>query len=240
LANWPAARSHTLADLSRLPSAQQATPQEVPALLEREQLFSQGCGYVDIALDRRLAALAQRAGALCHVTSRGDRREAIFVDDTDRARLLAAVAQGMARFDAKVLAYCLMSNHDHCALHTRRGDLSALMRHLNGLYAQASTGGMARWATCFRAVPRPSWWSVRRSRCELSAEAGRGHGGGPPCSAATLCRARVDGGACQPVDCAGGAGAARAEPWLKAYGSQTAARRRAIRPTAPRPASSRA
>lgn len=31
-------------------------------------------------------------GALYHVTSRGDRREDIFVDDADRATLLAVVA----------------------------------------------------------------------------------------------------------------------------------------------------
>ena len=36
-------------------------------------------------------------GALYHVTSRGDRREDIFLDDMDRARLLAIVAQGIDR-----------------------------------------------------------------------------------------------------------------------------------------------
>ena len=49
-------------------------------------------------------------GAVYPVTSRGDRREPIFVDDTDRAGLLNVLAQGMQRFDAQVLAYCLMSN----------------------------------------------------------------------------------------------------------------------------------
>jgi len=76
-------------------------------------------------------------GALYHVTSRGDRREDIFADDTDRARLLAVVAQGLARFDAQLLSYCLMSNHYHFVLHTRQGRLSALMRHINGVYTQA-------------------------------------------------------------------------------------------------------
>jgi putative transposase len=76
-------------------------------------------------------------GALYHVTSRGDRREEIFVDDMDRARLLAVVAQGLARFDAQMLAYCLMSNHYHFVVHTRQGNLSALMRHVNGVYTQA-------------------------------------------------------------------------------------------------------
>ena len=76
-------------------------------------------------------------GAVYHVTLRGDRREPIFVDDTDRAGLLNVLAQGMQRFDAQVLAYCLMGNHYHFVLHTRRANLSLLMRHLNGVYTQA-------------------------------------------------------------------------------------------------------
>ena len=58
-------------------------------------------------------------GAVYLVTSRGDRREPIFVDDTDRAGLLNVLAQGMQRFNAQVLAYCLMGNHYHFVLHTR-------------------------------------------------------------------------------------------------------------------------
>ncbi len=74
--------------------------------------------------------------AIYHVTSRGDRREPIFVDDDDRERLLAVVAQAVERFDAQVLAYCLMGNHYHFVLHTRRANLSRLMRHVNGVYTQ--------------------------------------------------------------------------------------------------------
>jgi putative transposase len=75
--------------------------------------------------------------AVYHVTSRGDRREAIFVDDDDRDALLRVVAQGMERFSAQVLAYCLMGNHYHFVLHTRQANLSRLMRHINGVYTQA-------------------------------------------------------------------------------------------------------
>lgn len=75
-------------------------------------------------------------GAIYHVTSRGDRREAIFVDDEDRRALLAVVEQAMDRFDADILAYCLMGNHYHFVLHTRQANLSRLMRHLNGVYTQ--------------------------------------------------------------------------------------------------------
>jgi len=76
-------------------------------------------------------------GAVYHVTSRGDRREAIFVDDEDRHALLAIVAQALSRFDARMLAYCLIDNHYHFVLHTRQENLSLLMRHINGVYTQA-------------------------------------------------------------------------------------------------------
>ena len=42
----------------------------------------------------------------------------------------------MERFDAEVLAYCLMGNHYHLVLHTRQESLSRLMRHLNGVCTQ--------------------------------------------------------------------------------------------------------
>jgi putative transposase len=75
-------------------------------------------------------------GALYHVTSRGDRREPIFVDNFDRNALLDVLADGLARMDALVLAYCLMGNHYHLVVHTRQANLSRLMRHVNGVYTQ--------------------------------------------------------------------------------------------------------
>jgi putative transposase len=75
-------------------------------------------------------------GAVYHVTSRGDRREAIFVDDTDRAALLAVLGRAMDRFNAQVLAYCLMGNHYHLVLYTRKANLSLVMRQINGVYTQ--------------------------------------------------------------------------------------------------------
>ena len=76
-------------------------------------------------------------GAVYHVTSRGDRREPIFVDDEDRQGLLEVVAQALSRFDAEALSYCLMGNHYHFVLHTRQANLSLLMRHINGVYTQS-------------------------------------------------------------------------------------------------------
>jgi putative transposase len=76
-------------------------------------------------------------GAVYHVTSRGDRREAIYRDDVDRHNQLQLLAHAMGRFDAQALAYCQMGNHFHLVLHTRQANLSRLMRHLNGVYTQA-------------------------------------------------------------------------------------------------------
>ena len=91
----------------------------------------------------RAAAVADGArwGQVLHiayqVTSRGDRREPIHCDDDDRLAHLDAIAHAMDRFDAQVLAHCLMGNHYHLVLHTREANLSRLMRHVNGVYAQA-------------------------------------------------------------------------------------------------------
>ena len=75
-------------------------------------------------------------GAVYHVTSRGDRREAIFDDDEDRHAFLTVIAQAAERFDAAILAYCLMDNHYHLVIQTRRGNLSRFMQQLNGVYTQ--------------------------------------------------------------------------------------------------------
>lgn len=76
------------------------------------------------------------AGATYHVTTRGDRREPIYSDDTDRRAQLRVIAHAMDRFDAAVLAYCQMGNHFHLVLQTRQANLSRLMRHINGVYTQ--------------------------------------------------------------------------------------------------------
>lgn len=75
-------------------------------------------------------------GAIYHVTARGDRHEPIFEDDGDRQTLLRIVDDALHRFDATALAYCLMGNHYHFVLQTHRGNLSLLMRQINGVYTQ--------------------------------------------------------------------------------------------------------
>ena len=78
------------------------------------------------------------AGALYHVTSRGDRREAIYEDDADRERFLTVFAEVVRDFNWVCHAYCLMGNHYHLLIETPDANLSKGMRQLNGVYTQAS------------------------------------------------------------------------------------------------------
>jgi len=71
------------------------------------------------------------AGALYHITSRGDRREAIYEDDEDRETFLCVLAETVERFNWICHAYCLMGNHYHLVVETVEGKLSQGMRHLN-------------------------------------------------------------------------------------------------------------
>lgn len=75
-------------------------------------------------------------GAVYHITSRGDRREPMALDDVDRSAFIEVLAQALKRFDARAWAYCLMGDHYHLVLHTRQANLSRLMRHVNGVYTQ--------------------------------------------------------------------------------------------------------
>lgn len=72
------------------------------------------------------------------MTSRGDRREAIFEDDEDRVMFLSVLSEVVDRFDWLCHAYCLMTNHYHLVIETPHGNLSKGMRQLNGVYTQAS------------------------------------------------------------------------------------------------------
>ncbi len=77
-------------------------------------------------------------GALYHVTSRGDRREAIYEDDSDRTRFLEILGEVIRRFNWVCHSYCQMTNHYHVVIATPDGNLSKGMRQLNGVYTQTS------------------------------------------------------------------------------------------------------
>jgi REP element-mobilizing transposase RayT len=60
-------------------------------------------------------------GGLYHVTSRGDRREDIYLNDADRLRWLDLLGEVCVRHNWLCHAYCLMDNHFHIVIETRIG-----------------------------------------------------------------------------------------------------------------------
>lgn len=73
-------------------------------------------------------------GAYYHVTSRGNERKDIFKTQRDRERFLTYLQTATERYSAAVHVYCLMSNHYHLLLETPVGNLSQIMRHIDGAY----------------------------------------------------------------------------------------------------------
>jgi len=77
----------------------------------------------------------QAAGAIYHLTTRGNRKQDIFIDTDDRARFLQLVQHAVDRFGWLCHAYCLMTNHYHLLIQTREADVSQGMHRLNSVYA---------------------------------------------------------------------------------------------------------
>ena len=72
--------------------------------------------------------------AFYHITSRGNEQKDIFKNDRDREKFLSYLESATERYGAAIHVYCLMNNHYHLLLETPRGNLSEIMRHINGAY----------------------------------------------------------------------------------------------------------
>ena len=77
------------------------------------------------------------AGALYHLTARGNARQKIFLDEEDRRCFLEFLGKEVEQQGWLLYAYCLMDNHYHLLLETPEPNLVAGMRRLNGVYTQA-------------------------------------------------------------------------------------------------------
>lgn len=75
-------------------------------------------------------------GALYHLTARGNARQPIFVDPTDRHTFLHLLGREIDQQGWRCYAYCLMDNHYHLLIETPDANLVCGMRRFNGAYAQ--------------------------------------------------------------------------------------------------------
>ena len=90
------------------------------------------------------------AGALYHLTSRGDHREKIYLDDQDRRTFLDLLGKEIFQQHWFCYAYCLMDNHYHLLIETPEANLVRGMRRLNGVYTQSFNRRHARIGHVFQ------------------------------------------------------------------------------------------
>jgi putative transposase len=92
-----------------------------------------GCAYGLCVAKRRIIDPT----GYYHVTSRGNYRHTIFVDDSHYERHLLMVEEVAQRFGWLILDWCHLPNHFHLFLRLQTGGLSEGMQRLNG--------GFSRW-----------------------------------------------------------------------------------------------
>ena len=76
-------------------------------------------------------------GGFYHVTLRGNHRSVIFIAETDRQLLNLIVARTLEKFDARLHAYCWMTNHLHFLLQVGAIPLANPMRQIAAEFARA-------------------------------------------------------------------------------------------------------
>jgi putative transposase len=92
----------------------------------------------------------QYEGAVYHVINRGTARHATFHEEEDGQVFLNTLAEAHQQWGIEVFAYCLMRNHYHVCLSTPKGNLSRVMRHVDGLYTQRFNRRHGRDGSLFR------------------------------------------------------------------------------------------
>lgn len=75
-------------------------------------------------------------GATYHVILRGNARQDIFSDDKDRYRFYEILQKSCERYQCRVHAFCLMTNHVHLELQVGGFSLSRIMQNISQRYTQ--------------------------------------------------------------------------------------------------------
>lgn len=78
----------------------------------------------------------EQEGGIFHIWARGNRAQAIFLEDDDRQQYLRFLARQLRLSEWRCLAFCLMDNHIHLLLETGGPTLGRGMQRLHGDYAR--------------------------------------------------------------------------------------------------------
>ncbi len=75
-------------------------------------------------------------GVVHHITQRGNYRQNIFEDSDDRKKYIEFVSEYSRKYQMKIYAYCLMTNHVHfLAAPLRRDSLAMTFKYANMRYS---------------------------------------------------------------------------------------------------------
>ena len=91
----------------------------------------------------------QYPGAFYHVMARGNRREAIFLDDDDRRFFLKALSEACERTGWRVHAWVLMGNHYHLLVETPEANLVDGMKWLQNTFTRRFNVRHRAWGRVF-------------------------------------------------------------------------------------------
>ncbi len=88
-------------------------------------------------------------GAFYHVMARGNRREAIFLDEDDRRYFLKTLGEACGMTGWRVHAWVLMSNHYHLVIETPTANLVEGMKWLQNAYTRRFNTRHQLWGRLF-------------------------------------------------------------------------------------------
>ena len=74
------------------------------------------------------------AGALYHVTARGNERKRIYFSKTDYGKFREYIEGAKGKYGCLLHVYVFMTNHYHMIIETPKPNISKVMHYINGSY----------------------------------------------------------------------------------------------------------
>src|SRR6059058_1984263 len=103
----------------------------------------------DTSMGCRGASEIEFEGAFYHVMARGNRREAIFLDDEDRRLFVQTLGEACAMTGWRVHCWVLLSNHYHLMIETPEANLVAGMKWLQNTVTRRFNVRHRAWGRVF-------------------------------------------------------------------------------------------
>ncbi len=108
------------------------------------------------------------AGGFYHVIQRGNFRQTLFWSEADYLRFLENLETYRETFDYRVHAFCLMTNHVHLLLETKKANISDILQRLMGAYTQYANRRRKRVGHLFQGRTRTILVDTREYLLTLS------------------------------------------------------------------------